>query len=100
MIIGFIGYGGSGKSTATSYLRNRHGWVTPHIGWPLKRMAHVLLDECGYSPEEAHSYIDGDKKRDVIPFLGKSGTELQQYLGTEFGRRLIREDLWLDLWCR
>lgn len=37
------------------------------------------------------------RKEDVIPAIGKSPRELMQTLGTEWGRNLVNEDLWLIL---
>lgn len=36
-------------------------------------------------------------KETVIPAIGKSPRELMQTLGTEWGRNLVNEDLWLIL---
>jgi hypothetical protein len=101
MIIGLQGYAGSGKSTVAQYLVERHGFARRHIKHTLATMTEVLLDHALSDPERTWDYIDGDLKRTPIPELGnRSATEIQQFLGTEFGREFIHPDLWLDIWHR
>lgn len=100
MIIGLTGYGGTGKTTVANILRWKHGFEGPHIKAPIKKMAVVLLEEFDIPADMIERYLDGDLKRDVIPELGISGTQLQQFIGFELGRECIRDDLWLDLWLR
>lgn len=38
---------------------------------------------------------DRSRKEEVIPWVGKSPRELLQTLGTEWGRGLVRADIWL-----
>lgn len=97
-VVGLMGYGGSGKSEVAKYLSGI-GYLRTHIKAPLRNMAASLLADAGYSPAEIDCYLDGDLKRDTIPSIRRSGTEVQQYLGTEFGRNFCHPDLWLDLWC-
>lgn len=97
MIIGLQGYAGSGKSTVADYLERKHGFARRHIKQPIADMVGVLLVHAGVRRPEA--YIDGALKREPIPELGnRSATEIQQFLGTEFGRDFIHPDLWLDIW--
>ena len=98
MLIGLMGYGGCGKSTAARYLESRHDFVAPHIGKPLKEMIGTFLIHVGYKPYEVSSYIDGSNKRTVLPELGCTATQLQQWLGTEWGRNCVGPDTWLNIW--
>lgn len=103
MIIGLQGYAGSGKSTVAKYLVERHGFARRHIKHTLARMADVLLEDSHphMTPEGRAMYLDGGYKREGITALGgRSATEIQQFLGTEFGREFIHPDLWLDIWHR
>jgi len=74
-IIGLMGYAGAGKSAVARILCDEHGFVSPHIGRPLKRMLGALLDEIGYDAATIARYIDGDLKRSIIPELGVTSTE-------------------------
>lgn len=38
---------------------------------------------------------DRSRKEEIIPWIGKSPRELLQTLGTEWGRGLVRSDIWL-----
>ena len=99
MIIGLQGYAGSGKSTVADYLATKHDFARQHIKEPLAQMAEVLLVYAGIPYEQTGHYLDGDLKRTPLPELGgRTATEIQQFLGTEFGREFIHPDLWLDIW--
>lgn len=100
MIVGLMGYAGAGKSEVAKILRQRHGFVTPHIKAPMAEMLRTLLRHVGHDEASCDRYINGDLKRAVIPELGVTPTHAQQTLGTEWGRRCIRDSLWLDIWCR
>lgn len=97
MIIGLQGYAGSGKSTVADYLAKRHGFARRHIKEPLAEMTRILIGHI--TDDDVHEYTDGRLKRTPIPALGnRSATEIQQFLGTEFGRNFIHPDIWLDIW--
>lgn len=67
---------------------------------PIKSMVAMLLDFFGYgqimAPETLAPYIDGDKKEDILHPIGASARTMMQTLGTEWGRNLINEDIWLE----
>lgn len=99
MIIGLQGYAGSGKSTVAKYLEERHGFARRHIKAPLAAMTRTLFL---YAFPEAtdsdlHEMVDGTLKRKPL-LSGRTPTEIQQFLGTEFGRNFIHPDIWLDIW--
>lgn len=99
MIIGLQGYAGSGKSTVAQYLATKHGFARRHIKRPLAQMAASLMLDAGIPDDHVPLYLDGPLKRQPIPELGgRSATEIQQFLGTEFGRNFIHPDIWLDIW--
>lgn len=97
-VVGLMGYGGAGKSEVAKALEVEHGFTRLHVKAPLRAMAASLLCEAGISAAYIDRYLDGDLKRHTIPELHRSGTEIQQFLGTEFGREFCHPDLWLDLW--
>lgn len=98
MIVGLMGYGGSGKSETAKAIVAA-GYVRMHIKKPLVEAAATLLREAGISEEMIVRYLDGDLKRQTIPEFRRSGTEIQQFLGTEFGRDFCYPALWLDIWA-
>lgn len=101
MIIGLQGYAGSGKSTVARYLQERHGFARRHIKTPIAEMTRVLIKaaEPFLTDAGVNEYVDGKYKRSGITRLGgRTATEIQQFLGTEFGREFIHPDIWLDIW--
>ena len=101
MIIGLQGYAGSGKSTVANYLAERHGFARRHIKAPLASMTRVLIAHAypHFTIEEINEFLDGAFKRHpMAAFHGRTATEIQQFLGTEFGRDFIHPDLWLEIW--
>lgn len=67
---------------------------------PIKSMIAMLLDFSGYgsvmNPESLAPYIDGDLKEEELDKIGKSPRQLMQTLGTEWGRGLVNENIWID----
>lgn len=98
-LIGLMGYAGAGKSEVARHLCVAHGFDAPHIKAPFAAMFATLLREIGYGEEMIARIIDGDLKRAIVPELGVTSTQVQQDLGTAFGRNCIRPTIWLDLWC-
>lgn len=63
-------------------------------------MIRVLLGHLGYTPDEVEQMVEGDKKEWEIPLLGVSTRFLMQSLGTDWGRKMIRPDIWLRIVAR
>jgi cytidylate kinase len=100
VIIGLMGFGGAGKSTVADRLVAAHGFERYHLLTPGKQMLRALLREFGYDAATIERYVEGDLKRAVIPELTVTSTEAQQHIGTELGRNLWNERVWLDHWLR
>lgn len=88
-IIGITGRAGAGKDTVANLLMDHHGFQR-------LAMADKIKDGCAamFGIERA-LFDDRDQKEVVIPWLGKSPRQLAQLAGTEFGRNLIADDVWL-----
>lgn len=101
-VLGLTGPGGSGKSTvARAIIAARPAALMLNSGFALKAMLRAFYEAAGLDAQEIARRIDGDLKRAPCPLLcGRSPTEAQQTLGTEWGRDLIGPDLWLGLWRR
>lgn len=94
MIIGVIGARTSGKTTFSRQLVLEHGYVRKPMAGPLKRM---LREGLGLNVE----HTDGNLKQLPCPELcGKTPVKAMQTLGTEWGRNVIGEDVWLNAWKR
>jgi hypothetical protein len=87
--IGITGPASSGKDTVARFLCETQGFVQIAFADPmvaaLKAM-FALTDE---------DFLDRKRKETVIPWIGKSPRYLLQTLGTEWGRTLIDEGIWV-----
>lgn len=84
-----------GKTTAAVGLVEKLGFSIVKFAGPLKAMLAGLLENIGY-PETAISYMLESGKEEK-PIVGVDATvrQLQQTLGTEWGRLLIDENIWV-----
>jgi hypothetical protein len=90
-VIAFTGLAGAGKTTAATHLIDRHGFRRVRFAGPLKAMMAAL----GLTAAE----IDGDRKEFPCELLGgKTPRWAMQTIGTEWGRDLIAQDLWIRAW--
>lgn len=86
--IGLAGRAGSGKSTLAAALV-RKGYTEYALAGPLKaglKATFALMDE---------HFNDRDLKEKEVPWIGLSPRRLAQLYGTEFGRSLVADDIWL-----
>lgn len=85
-IIAFAGKARSGKSTAAAITHKALGGTLYALADPIRDMLRVL----GVEDFET-------RKEDEIEGIGASPRKLMQTLGTEWGRIMINEDLWLNM---
>lgn len=85
-LIALTGKRQCGKSVVGCHLKQAYGFQPFAFASILKKM----LTTMGV-PEP---YVYGDKKEHIIPHLGVTGRKLMQTLGTEWGRKLIDNDIW------
>lgn len=90
-IIALAGYIGAGKSEVAKHLVDRHGFVLVKFASPLKNM----LKSLGLT----HDHLEGHLKTEPTELLGGQTPRFaMQTLGTEWGRKLIADDLWVRAW--
>jgi len=90
-VIALIGKAGSGKTIIAKYLELNYDYVRVSFAETLKDM----LREMGLSEAE----ISGSLKEEPCSLLlDKTPRHAMQTLGTEWGRNLIHEDLWANIW--
>jgi hypothetical protein len=90
MIICLVGYKGAGKSTVAARLMV-HQFRLVKFADGLKGM----LRQLGLTDRE----LEGDLKEAPCELLGgKTPRHAMQTLGTEWGRKLIGDDLWVRAW--
>lgn len=85
MLIGLCGPAGAGKNTVASVL----GWRQVAFADPLYRMISAMT---GLPVERLQ---DRSLKERPIEWVGKSPRQLLQTLGTEWGRGLVSDDVWV-----
>jgi hypothetical protein len=89
-LIALTGKAGSGKSTIATYLEKRYNFTRFRFAGSLKNMMYSL----GLTVNE----VEGSDKIKPCKLLGgKTPRFAMQTLGTEWGRNLICDDLWINV---
>tara|TARA_R110000764_G_scaffold36123_1_gene80780 strand:+ start:589 stop:1131 length:543 start_codon:yes stop_codon:yes gene_type:complete len=90
-LVAFVGPIGSGKTACAEYFCKKYGYTNIKFAGPLKRM----LKEMGLTDE----HLEGALKEQPCDILaGRTPRWAMQTLGTEWGRDLIGENLWGNVW--
>ena len=92
LLIGITGYRRSGKGVAADHLVQHFGFT--RFEWSMR--LKLGLKEMGVPT----AYLFGNRKEEIVPGFGKTARHLMQTLGTEWGRDLIDQDLWVNLSCQ
>lgn len=93
-VIAFTGLAGSGKDTSGEALMVSPMFVRESFADPIRKM----LEAIGVPVAEIYREFGGARKNEPLPKFGnKSLRYLMQTLGTEWGRDLVSDSLWLDL---
>jgi hypothetical protein len=102
---------GSGKSTVSHYLAAKHGYKVIPFAETLKLMIHQFLLDVGIqNPSEyiqlykQNGFGDTPITEDLDPEIIASFSHLTprylcQTLGTEWGRHLVHQNVWLLIWA-
>jgi hypothetical protein len=89
-LIGLSGPARSGKDTIGSMLQSAYYVQTLSFAEPIREGLRGIM---GLTDEHFH----GTLKEVTLPWLGKSPRQLMQTLGTEWGRAIINDNIWLIL---
>lgn len=94
MLIGVCGAAGSGKGTLAASLVRRHGFSEIAFADPIYAAVSAMTEipVCALK--------DRSLKERPIEWLGRSPRELLQILGTEFGRKMISDSIWVEAGMR
>jgi hypothetical protein len=94
MIIGLCGLAGSGKDEVAAILSRCHHFAAISFAGPIYKAVSEIT---GLSPLQLKHR---EAKEQPIAWLGKSPRELLQTLGTEWGRQMVRDDIWIRIAMR
>lgn len=88
---------GHGKGAVCETL-HQHGFQTIKMAGTIKTMVRAFLSDYGLTTEQIERYVEGDLKEQAIPALpGITSRHLMQTLGTDWGRTLVHQDIWIRL---
>lgn len=87
ILLAMYGRARSGKDTAADYLAQQLGLYKYAFAEPLKTMLKSVFGD---------HFHEGDRSG-ICPETGKSYREMMQTLGTDLGRNLWNEDVWINL---
>lgn len=90
-LIGLTGKARSGKDTAADYAAKKWGAQRYAFASPLKKGLRAML---GLDSEHTDG---GLKEMPLLRFGNKSPRQMLQTLGTEWGRQLVNDTIWVDL---
>lgn len=95
-LIAFTGRKGSGKDTVAGMLS--HKWTNIKFADPIKAMCRQILRTQGLDEIMVEKYTEGELKETPSPYFnGKTARYVQQTIGTEWGRDLISQSIWVDI---
>ncbi|VBI24437.1 deoxynucleotide monophosphate kinase family protein [Burkholderia pseudomallei] len=86
-MIGIAGRASAGKDTIGNYLVEHHNYGQVSFAEPLRQFVCKLVG----IDRRALDFV----KEDPVPWLGKSPRQMLQTLGTEWGRMLVNENIWV-----
>ena len=87
-LIGLAGRARSGKDTVGEYLKLNYNFHTYALASPLKKACKEMF---GLTESQQQDNL----KEEVIPEWGLSPRQMYQTLGTEGGRELFGQDIWI-----
>jgi len=95
-LVGLTGRKGSGKDTAAKALLDK-GYQNVKFAGALKDMLRCLLTYQGADEALIERMVEGDLKEEPTTYLqGRTPRHAMQTLGTEWGRDMIGDNLWVD----
>lgn len=92
LLIGLTGYKQSGKGVVADHLVRQYGFR--RFEWAMR--LKLALQAMGVHDD----FLFGHRKHEIVPGFGHTARYLMQTLGTEWGRDLVKKNLWVDLSCQ
>lgn len=89
-VIGLTGAAGSGKDSVAEIICEQYKFIRLGFADPIYEIASII------ARTPVHVLQKREGKEIVLERIGASPRKLMQTLGTEWGRRMIGENLWID----
>lgn len=90
-LIAFTGAKKSGKTSSANHLIENYGYIKHYFAKPLKDMLKCL----GLNEEQVNGTL---KEIPCEELCGMTPRKALQLLGTEYGRNLIHNNIWVQAW--
>lgn len=84
----------SGKTFAANVLAQK-GYRTMSFAKPIKHMATEFIMSFGYTKDQAAGFVWAQKEKQ-IPEIKTTARHILQTLGTEWGRKCVSDELWIE----
>lgn len=89
----------SGKSLVATFISDAYECEKLSFALPIKRMLGSIMPHVLAKMELPQDYLYGAKKQHPIEALGGvDARRLMQTLGTDWGRKMIHPDIWVNIW--
>ena len=88
-LIGITGKARSGKDTVGNYIKGMHNFNTYAFADPIKKAASIMFGI------PLDYFYDDEHKERIVSQWDLSPRQIMQTLGTEGGRDLFRQDIWV-----
>jgi hypothetical protein len=95
MIIGLSGYARSGKDTVAQYLIDEYGFAKYAFADPIKKAMYILNPKLG--DLKTYREMVDEYGLEVSKSASQEVRRLLQVFGTEVGRNIFGENIWVDL---
>ena len=98
-VIAITGRKYAGKDTIAAVYMKHFGFHRVSFAGPLKNMLRAYLKIRGCNDDYVERCLEGDLKQTPIPELnGREPRYAMQTLGTEWGRNMMSDSIWVDAW--
>jgi hypothetical protein len=89
----------SGKTTVATYLAIKYGYQITPFAKPLRMMMAALLESFRISAKEIAFLLSEGKETPILEIPGTpTPRRLMQLLGTDWGRKLVHDRIWVEAW--
>jgi hypothetical protein len=90
---------GSGKTTVARHLSDYWGYAIVPLAEPMRDMVTAFLRSFNVLPKDIAYLLQDGKEAPILRVPGApTARKLMQYLGTEWGRNCVHDQVWIAAW--